>query len=95
MGDQADRGCDAEVRTTRYFAEQVLRKRQEITLELCVEVLNKPILRQEQPDGRFRVWGRVERAGDTKLRYLRVVTLADGSTIHNAFFDRGFHEDKP
>jgi hypothetical protein len=24
---------------------------------------------------------------------LRVVTLADGETVHNAFFDRGFRED--
>jgi hypothetical protein len=29
----------------------------------------------------------------SKASYLRVVTLADGETIHNAFFDRGFRED--
>jgi hypothetical protein len=23
-------------------------------------------------------------------RYLRVILLADGETVHNAFFDRGF-----
>jgi hypothetical protein len=28
-------------------------------------------------------------------RYLRVVTLADGETVHNAFFDRGYREDGP
>jgi hypothetical protein len=27
-------------------------------------------------------------------RYLRVVTLADGATVHNAFFDRNFREDQ-
>jgi hypothetical protein len=27
-------------------------------------------------------------------RVLRVVTLDDGETIHNAFFDRRFREDK-
>jgi hypothetical protein len=27
---------------------------------------------------------------DGKPRMLRVVTLADGETIHNAFFDRDF-----
>jgi len=31
--------------------------------------------------------------GALKPRILRVVTLADGETIHNAFFDRGFSED--
>jgi hypothetical protein len=27
---------------------------------------------------------------DMEGRYLRVVLLADGETVHNAFFDRGF-----
>jgi hypothetical protein len=26
-------------------------------------------------------------------KYLRVVTLADGETVHNAFPDRGFREE--
>jgi hypothetical protein len=26
-------------------------------------------------------------------RYLRVLTLADGMTVHNAFFDRNFREN--
>lgn len=32
-------------------------------------------------------------AGDRSIeeqRYLRVILLEDGETIHNAFFDRGF-----
>ena len=28
-------------------------------------------------------------------RFLRVVTLEDGETIHNAFFDRRFRKDDP
>jgi hypothetical protein len=28
--------------------------------------------------------------GETRI--LRVVTLADGETVHNAFFDRGYRE---
>ena len=31
--------------------------------------------------------------GETVSRFLRVVTLADGETIHNAFFDRRFRKD--
>jgi hypothetical protein len=27
-------------------------------------------------------------------RYLRVVTLEDGETVHNAFFDRNFREER-
>ncbi|MHA7816009.1 MAG: hypothetical protein ACX93N_06000 [Pseudohaliea sp.] len=40
-----------------------------------------------QADGRIRCWAKIEEAGD---RYLRVVLLPDGETVHNAFFDRGF-----
>jgi hypothetical protein len=28
-------------------------------------------------------------------KYLRVVTLADGETVHNAFFDRRFGDPEP
>lgn len=40
-----------------------------------------------QPDGRYRFWGDVPDLGG---RVLRVVTLADARTIHNAFPDRRF-----
>lgn len=43
-----------------------------------------------QKDGRIRKWGYVEEIG----KYLRVILLEDGETVHNAFFDRGFKEDK-
>ena len=38
---------------------------------------------------------RTEEISKIKLRskYLRVVTLEDSKTIHNAFFDRGFKGD--
>jgi hypothetical protein len=39
-----------------------------------------------QSDGRWRYWIFVEELG----KYLRVVTLEDGKTIHNAFPDRDF-----
>ena len=34
----------------------------------------------------------VRQSGEAKLRALRVVTLEDGETVHNAFFDRDFRE---
>lgn len=37
--------------------------------------------------GRIRRWGNVPEA---EHRVLRVVLLADGETVHNAFFDRRF-----
>ncbi|HJS86919.1 MAG TPA: hypothetical protein VJ779_15800 [Acetobacteraceae bacterium] len=80
---------------TRYFDEQVLRKRPYLSVEQCASVLAAPLRREIQPDGRIRWWGRVADARDGTMRILRVVTLDDGETIHNAFFDRGFREDSP
>jgi hypothetical protein len=40
-----------------------------------------------QADGRIRLWAVIEEADG---RYLRVVLLEDGETVHNAFFDRSF-----
>lgn len=83
------------MKTTRYFEEQVLRKRPYIRREWCIQIVQTPLRREQQPDGRIRFWGDVVRPGDREPRILRVVTLEDGETIHNAFFDRGFRRDAP
>ena len=75
------------MKTTRYFEEQVLRKRSYIRREWCERILANPLRREVQADGRIRFWGMVPELGD---RVLRVVTLDDGETIHNAFPDRSF-----
>ena len=82
------------VKTTRYFDEQVLRKRPYIQLQWCEEALAAPVRRVAQTDGRIRFWSRIVVPGEIRLRYLRVVTLDDGETVHNAFFDRNFREDQ-
>ena len=58
-----------------------------ITDEWIQEVIDFPIAECVQRDGRIRRWGRIPGMGN---RYLRVVLLADGETVHNAFFDRRF-----
>jgi hypothetical protein len=83
------------VRSTRYFQEQVLRKRPYIVVEGCGAVLAAPLRRSVQADGRIRWWGHVIDPRDGQERVLRVVTLEDGQTLHNAFFDRGYREDPP
>jgi hypothetical protein len=75
------------MKTTKYFREQVLRKRPYIQLEWCERVLARPLATEIQPDGRIRFWGILP---ELDGRALRVVTLADGETVHNAFPDRGF-----
>lgn len=83
------------MKTTRYFAEQVLRKRPYIEESMCLSVLAAPLRRDVQEDGRIRHWGAVTDARDGKERILRVVTLDDGETVHNAFFDRDYRKDGP
>lgn len=46
-----------------------------------------PEFEQVQADGRIRRWAK---APEMDGRYLRVVILSDGKTVHNAFFDRGY-----
>jgi len=75
------------MKTTRYFEEQVLRKRPYIRREWCERILRNPIRREIQPDGRIRHWGVIAELGG---RVLRVITLDDGETVLNAFPDRGF-----
>ena len=81
------------MKTTRYFEEQVRRKRPYIVPDWCVNVIAAPLRRERQPDGRIRFWGEVTLPGEEVSRILRVVTLDDGETVLNAFFDRGFRKE--
>ncbi|MES2754776.1 MAG: hypothetical protein V4659_08935 [Pseudomonadota bacterium] len=83
------------MKTTRYFEEQVLRKRPYLRREWIEAALAAPLARELQPDGRIRFWSRVELENEGKSYILRVVTLEDGETVHNAFFDRNYREDAP
>ena len=80
----------SEVKTTSYFDEQVLRKRPYIDPAWIAPILAAPLKRIVQDDGRIRLWGEVVDGRDGKTRFLRVVMLPDGETVHNAFFDRDF-----
>ena len=76
------------------FEEQVLRKRP-ISSATVSQVIEAPLRREAQGDGRIRFWGEILRPSETAARVLRVITLEDGETVHNAFFDRGFRKDEP
>jgi hypothetical protein len=80
------------LKTTRYFEEQVLRKRPYVKREWCAQALAGAERREVQPDGRIRHWIFIPELG----KYLRIVTLEDGETVLNAFPDRDFQgEIKP
>ncbi len=74
------------MKTTRYFeAMRVRPDRSVIKDEWIIAVMERPEKQSTQADGRIRRWAKIPEAGN---RVLRVVLLADGETIHNAFFDR-------
>ena len=76
------------MKTTCYFDSLSTRSdRAKIRHEWIKMVIEKPEREQIQADGRIRRWGCIPEAGD---RYLRVILLEDGETVHNVFFDRGF-----
>lgn len=77
------------MKTTRYFEEQVLRKRPYLRREWCQKALLDPVKKETQSDGRIRSWVFIAEIG----KYLRVVTLEDGETVHNAFPDRDFGKE--
>ena len=82
------------MKATRYFVEQVMRKRPYIQREWCQNVIASPLRREVQADGRIKFWGEVWPEGEARSRILRVVTLDDAETLHNAFFDRGYPRDR-
>ncbi len=75
---------------TQYFMHMRGRPdRASIRLEWIERVVAKPTKEFIQSDGRIRRWAQIPEAGN---KYLRVVLLEDGETVHNAFFDRSFRE---
>ncbi len=76
-----------EYQFTSYFENGVLRKRPYLKRDWCTRVLDAPIRSEPQEHNRFRFWAEIP---ELEHRYLRVVTLEDRVTIHNAFPDRRF-----
>ena len=72
---------------TDYFENEVLQKRPYLKKEWCIRVIENPIRVEQQEHNRFRFFGAIEEIDN---RVLRVITLEDKVTIHNAFPDRGF-----
>lgn len=74
---------------TQYFL--FVRKRPDramIKEEWILRTLNAALRTEVQDDGRIRKWSYIEEAD----KYLRVILLEDGETVHNAFFDRSIKE---
>jgi hypothetical protein len=52
------------------------------------EAIDNPLRTEVQKDGRIRKWIYTKEV----QKYLRVILLSDGVTVHNAFFDLDFQE---
>jgi hypothetical protein len=80
------------VKTTRYFDHTRARPdRKAIRQRWIEQVVTAPEAEQVQSDGRLRRWGWIE----SEEKWLRVILLEDGVTLHNAFFDRRFNGGQP
>jgi hypothetical protein len=76
---------------TQYFL--YTRQRQDrihIQIEWIQHVVDHPLKEEIQSDGRIRRWAKIAEVN----KYLRVILLSDGETVHNAFFDRSFKDEK-
>jgi hypothetical protein len=79
------------MKCTQYFL--YTRKRPDrvaIKDEWIQRAINKPIQTVIQSDARIRKWVKIQEVN----KYLRVILLPDGETVHNAFFDRDYKEIK-
>ena len=76
------------MKTTDYFwRSRGAIDRAWIEIDWIEYVIANPNREQIQSNGRIRRWGTVP---ELNSRYLRVVLLPDGETVHNAFVDRGY-----
>ena len=74
---------------TQYFTHTRKRPdRSYIKYEWIQKVICDPVHTEVQTDGRIRKWAKIEEED----KYLRVILLEGGETVHNAFFDRQFKE---
>ena len=77
------------MKTTQYF--EYMRKRPDRAIikdEWIERVVQFSVKIDVQSDGRIKKWAWIDEEG----KFLRVILLEDGETVHNAFFDRSFKE---
>lgn len=75
------------MKTTAYFRHTRRRPDRAGILDAWIELaIRSPFAERVQSDGRIRRWTYISE----ERRYLRVILLSDGETVHNAFFDRRF-----
>jgi hypothetical protein len=75
------------MKTTEYFRfRRTKSDRADIIDEWIEATIQQPLREEIQADGRIRRWSYI----GSEDKYLRVILLEDGETVHNAFYDRDF-----
>jgi len=78
------------MKTTQYFDYTKRRSDRVYIKEKWIKfVIENPLKTEIQSDRRIRKWAKINEVD----KYLRVILLKDGETVHNAFFDRSFKEE--
>jgi hypothetical protein len=78
---------EQKMKFPQYFFYTVKRPdRAKIKMEWIEETVKNPDYTEVQSDGRIRKWKKIKE----EEKFLRVILLSDGQTVHNTFFDRGF-----
>ena len=78
------------MKTTQYFDYTRKRPDRAHIKEAWIQfVIENPEKTESQSDGRIRKWAKIAEVE----KYLRVILLEDGETVHNAFFDRSYQEE--
>ena len=76
------------MKKTLYYESVRLRSDRATIQDQWIErAISEPSRQTVQEDGRIRRWCQVP---EMENRYLRVILLADGETVHNFSFDRNF-----
>jgi hypothetical protein len=76
-----------KMKFTQYFLYTIQRSdRAKIKMGWIKKTIKNPDYTEVQLDGRIRKWKKIREQG----KFLRVILLPDGETVHNAFFDRSF-----
>ena len=76
---------------TKYFEYRRKSADREFIKNKWIEyVIKNPEKTVVQSDGRIRKWAKIKETD----KYLRIILLPDGTTVHNAFFDRSYKEVK-
>ena len=76
------------MKCTQYFLAMRQRPDRVMIRDEWIErAIQNPVKEIIQADGRIRRWAAI---AEMDGKFLHVILLPDGETIHNAFFDRSF-----